>query len=101
MSNEVAIAVERLSKRYRIGLEEEMHDTLFGAITSWIKSPLSNLKQLQKLTKFNDLPREIHGNDSEADLIGAHNAQSTNNLPNLPRSSGRWYWGRSGRSYWG
>ncbi len=59
MSNEVAIAVERLSKRYRIGLEEEMHDTLFGAITSWIKSPLSNLKQLQKLTKFNDLPREI------------------------------------------
>ncbi len=22
-------------------------------------------------------------------------------LPRLPRSSGRWYWGRSGRSYWG
>ncbi|MCK4469416.1 MAG: hypothetical protein KAU60_13795 [Desulfobacterales bacterium] len=22
-------------------------------------------------------------------------------LPRLPRSSGRWYWGKSGRSYWG
>jgi hypothetical protein len=22
-------------------------------------------------------------------------------LPSPPRSSGRWYWGRSGRSYWG
>jgi hypothetical protein len=36
--SDLAIKVERLSKRYRIGLEEEMHDTLFGAITSWIKA---------------------------------------------------------------
>jgi len=51
---DLAIQVEKLSKRYRIGLKEEMHDTLGGAIASWIKSPLSNFKQLQKLSKFGE-----------------------------------------------
>lgn len=52
MSNDVAIKVENLSKRYRIGLKEEMHNTFCGAITSWIKSPFSNFKRLRQLSKF-------------------------------------------------
>ena len=52
--NDVAIKVERLSKRYRIGLKEEMHDTFVGALTSWVKSPLSNFKRLRKLSHFSD-----------------------------------------------
>ncbi len=95
MSN-IAIKVERLSKRYRIGLKEEMHDTLFGAITSWIKSPISNLRQLQNLTKFDDLPHEIHGSDSLPGSIHANEERSVfnkggahfigaDNLPNLSR----------------
>ena len=38
--SDIAISVENLSKRYRIGLKEAMHDTLSGAISSWIKSPV-------------------------------------------------------------
>ena len=41
-SNDVAISVEHLSKRYRIGVKEEIHDTLGGAFVSWIKSPINN-----------------------------------------------------------
>jgi len=54
MSNDFAIKVEKLSKRYRIGLKEEMHDTLGGALASWIKSPFSNFSRLQKLSKFGE-----------------------------------------------
>lgn len=30
----IAIKVENISKRYRIGLKEELHDTFLGALTS-------------------------------------------------------------------
>ena len=50
----VAIKVENLSKRYRIGLKEDLHDTLGGAITSWVKSPVSNFKRLRKLSRFDE-----------------------------------------------
>jgi len=52
--NDIAIKVENLSKRYRIGLQEKMHNTLFATLSSWAKSPLSNFKDLRKLTSFNE-----------------------------------------------
>nr|MBC8555456.1 ABC transporter ATP-binding protein [Candidatus Brocadiales bacterium] len=59
--SDVAIKVTNLSKRYRIGLKEELHDTFIGQVTSFIKSPISNFKRLQKLSKF--------GNNSEQDDV--------------------------------
>ena len=59
---DVAIKVENLSKRYRIGLKEETKDTLFGALGSILKSPFQNLKRLKKLTSFNE-------NNNESDDI--------------------------------
>jgi lipopolysaccharide transport system ATP-binding protein len=53
MSNK-AIIVENLSKRYRIGLKEKVHDSLAGAIASWVKAPLSNYNRLRKLSKFEE-----------------------------------------------
>ena len=53
MSN-IAIKVENLSKRYRIGLKEEINDTFVGAITSSIKNPLKNLRQLRRLSAFDE-----------------------------------------------
>ena len=47
-----AIKVENLSKRYRIGMKEELHDTFVGSLVSWVKSPLSNFRQVQELSKF-------------------------------------------------
>jgi lipopolysaccharide transport system ATP-binding protein len=62
--SDIAIKVNGLSKRYRIGLKEEVHDTLVGAVISFIKSPLKNFKQLRRLSSFED------GQDEE-DVIWA------------------------------
>lgn len=63
MSN-IAINVEKLSKRFRIGVKEQTHDTLFGSIASWVKSPLSNYKSLRKLSHFSE-------NGNTADILWA------------------------------
>jgi len=52
--SDIAIKVESLSKRYRIGLKEKMHDTLYGALISWVKAPFSNFSNLLKLTRFDE-----------------------------------------------
>lgn len=54
MSNEIAIRVENLSKRYRIGLKEEMHDTFAGALADFVRRPLANLRRLRRLTRFSE-----------------------------------------------
>lgn len=64
MSN-IAIKVENLSKRYRIGLKEELHDTFTGALASFIKSPFANFKNLRKLSKFGE------NSKAEDDIIWA------------------------------
>ena len=54
MNNDIAIRVENLGKRYRIGLKEEMHDTFGGAIADLVRRPLKNLRRLRSLTRFQD-----------------------------------------------
>jgi lipopolysaccharide transport system ATP-binding protein len=51
-----AITVENLSKAYRIGLKEEIPDTLVGAVQSWLASPLKSFRRLRRLNTF-----EFHG----------------------------------------
>ena len=46
------ITVENLSKAYRIGLKEEIPDTLVGAMTSWARAPLQNWRRLRRLNTF-------------------------------------------------
>ena len=47
-----AIKVKNLSKRYRIGLEEEAHDSLVVAVINWLGRPIQNFRQLRQLTQF-------------------------------------------------
>jgi len=55
MSNiHTAIVVENLSKCYRIGLKEEMHDSLAKSLFSFIKSPLHNYRKYRSLYRFNE-----------------------------------------------
>lgn len=61
--NDKIIKVENLGKRYRIGVKEEIHDSLTGKFTSWILSPLTNFRRVQKLSKFK--------NDDAQDVIWA------------------------------
>ena len=48
------IEVENLGKAYRIGLKEEVPDTIVSAAAAWAKSPLKNLSRLRKLNTFGD-----------------------------------------------
>ena len=52
--SDIAIKVQNLSKRYRIGLEEEIHDTFAGALTDFVTSPIRNFRRLRRLSKFDD-----------------------------------------------
>ena len=63
--SDIAIRVENLSKRYRIGLKEEMRDTLFDAMADFVRQPIKNLRRLRQLSRF-----EEDGHDSE-DIIWA------------------------------
>jgi lipopolysaccharide transport system ATP-binding protein len=51
---DIAIKVSNLSKRYRIGLKEEIHDTFVSSVTAWLKSPISNYRKIHNLSKFSD-----------------------------------------------
>jgi lipopolysaccharide transport system ATP-binding protein len=61
--SDTAIKIEGLGKRYRIGLEEEIEDTLVGALNAWMVSPLKNFKRLRKLSMFDQ--------EDDADVIWA------------------------------
>jgi lipopolysaccharide transport system ATP-binding protein len=52
--SDTVIQVEGLSKIYRIGLKEEIHDSLVGAVTDLVKRPIMNLKRLRKLSNFSE-----------------------------------------------
>ena len=50
--SDIAISVEGISKAYRIGLKEEVPDSLVATVGSWVKSPLRNFKNLRSLDTF-------------------------------------------------
>ncbi len=52
--SDTAIRVDGLSKRYRIGLKEQVHDTLGGAVADFATRPIRNLRRLRKLSKFSE-----------------------------------------------
>lgn len=51
--SDVAIKVQNLSKRYRIGAREERHETMMGSLIDLVKQPFTNLKNVRNLTRFN------------------------------------------------
>lgn len=48
----LAIRVEGLGKRYRIGAREEAPETLAGALFGWLRAPAENLRNLRRLSRF-------------------------------------------------
>ncbi len=75
MSNQdFAIKVDKLSKHYRIGLKDKIHDSLGSAIISFLKSPLDNYRKYRSLYKFDDIKLTDNDNNSmgnPADIIWA------------------------------
>ena len=56
--SDIAMRVENLWKLYRIGLKEEMHDSLFVAFVDCVKRPLRNLRRLRNLSTFGENAEE-------------------------------------------
>jgi lipopolysaccharide transport system ATP-binding protein len=68
-----AIKVEDISKCYRIGLKEEIHDSIASAIFSFIRSPLKNYQKYRSLYNFADLARDqnVDTSNSKDNIIWA------------------------------
>ena len=54
-SENIAIKVENISKLYRIGVKEQIHDSLGRSIFEFIKSPLNNYRKYRSLYRFDDV----------------------------------------------
>ncbi len=54
MSN-IAIRVNDISKLYRLGVKEQVNDSLGAALTDFIKSPLKNYRRYRSLYRFDDV----------------------------------------------
>ena len=60
-SKNIAIKAENISKRYRIGLKEKMHDSVGAAILGFLRSPIKNFRKYSSLYKFDDVPSDSTG----------------------------------------
>ncbi len=58
------ISVENLSKAYRIGVKDEIPDTLVGAMTGVLRAPFKNFNRLSKLDTFSGSPDDDHSEDT-------------------------------------
>jgi len=74
-SRDIAIKVENISKVYRIGSKEELHDSFGGALVDLIKSPLKNYRKYRSLYKFDDIKPGCNDNPTSnpSDIIWALN----------------------------
>jgi ABC-type polysaccharide/polyol phosphate transport system ATPase subunit len=54
------IEVKGLTKKYRIGRADKKSDTMMGALLEGLKSPLRNLRQIQSLTRLNEVGDDIN-----------------------------------------
>ena len=72
-NNDIAIKIENISKRYRIGLKGKIHDNISSALFDFIKTPFENFRKFRSLYKFDDIDPN-QGSDSSsnsADIIWA------------------------------
>lgn len=69
--NEAAIKVEDISKCYRIGLQEKLHDTFGATIIDILKSPLENYRKYRSLYNFEDFGFSNGKPETRSDIIWA------------------------------
>lgn len=54
-THDFAVTAEGLSKVYRIGLKEQVHDSLSSAVINFFRSPLKNYRKYRSLYQFDDV----------------------------------------------
>ena len=61
--NNISIKAENLSKCFRIGVKENMHDSIAKSVFSFIKSPVNNFRKHRSLYKFGDINNDTENSD--------------------------------------
>jgi hypothetical protein len=96
--SDIAIRVEGLGKAYRIGLKEQQHETMLGAMAAWLKSPLKNFREVRSLSQFEDAKMEDGrskigdqgGEDSRLKMADGHQAaDGRSKIEDLEAEDGR------------
>jgi lipopolysaccharide transport system ATP-binding protein len=59
-SEKIAIQVEKIAKVYRIGLKDEIHDSMGGALVDFMKSPVKNYRKYRSLYTFDDVDMDAN-----------------------------------------
>ncbi len=62
LDENMVITVEKLTKRYRIGLKDDIHDSVGGAILDFIKRPVKNYRKYRSLYQFDDFESGNYNN---------------------------------------
>ena len=72
-SNDIAIKVENISKIYRIGLKQEMHDSFARTVLEFLRSPLKNYRKYRSLYQFDDIEsiNDSNSGTGSSDIIWA------------------------------
>jgi len=73
LEKDIAIKVNNIGKRYRIGLKEAAQDSLGGSLIELLKAPFSNYRKHRSLYKFDDIDngRSIDEGNTSSDIIWA------------------------------
>jgi lipopolysaccharide transport system ATP-binding protein len=71
-TDDFAITAEGLSKIYRIGLKEQVHENFASMVVDFIRSPLQNFRKYRSLYEFDDVADdESTATTAQADIIWA------------------------------
>ena len=72
-NNDIAIKVENISKLYRIGLEEQIHDSFGRTIFEFMRSPFKNFQKYRSLYNFKDImsDKSENLNNNNSDIVWA------------------------------
>lgn len=68
---DIAIKVNNIGKRYRIGAKAKVQDTFAGVVLDLIKRPLRNYRYYRSLYKFDQVGNEQHPQITNEDIIWA------------------------------
>ena len=74
MKSSLAVKVEELNKLYRIGVANESSDSMIGALSRFVRSPLRNYRKYRSLYNFEDVNFDAIQSGDEAlseDLLWA------------------------------
>ena len=64
------VLLENISKVYRIGMKDELHDSFLSATFDFFKSPLKNYRKYRSLYKFDDFASDQTDNSRNNQGMG-------------------------------